>query len=80
MLCRRFPALNPWDWSSYPPLQTAVENGNVFTDRTTDLSQANAAANSYKYSHFSRILPCGGHRLAVRKELHVAATTRMRRV
>ncbi|MGO9337279.1 MAG: ADOP family duplicated permease [Terracidiphilus sp.] len=35
---------------NYPPLSTAVENGNVYYDRTTDLSQANAAATAIKYS------------------------------
>ena len=35
---------------NYPPLSTAVENWNVYSDRTTDMSPSNVAATSITYS------------------------------
>jgi len=35
---------------NYPPLSTAVEPANVFTDQTTDLSPSNVAASSLLYT------------------------------
>ena len=35
---------------NYPPLSTAVESSSVFTDKTTELSPSNAAANSMMYT------------------------------
>ncbi len=44
----------------------------VFTDNTTDLRAANAAAHASDVPHISRIPARGTHRLAVRKEFHLA--------
>ncbi|MGA2987756.1 MAG: ABC transporter permease [Terriglobia bacterium] len=35
---------------NYPPLSTAVESSNVFTDKTTDLNPSNATAEAIKYT------------------------------
>ena len=50
----------------------AASDSNVFTDKTTDLRPSNAAADAIMYQHLSRILPRGGHCLAVGQDFHLA--------
>ncbi len=45
---------------NYPPLSTAVETSNVFSDKTTDLSPSNIAASSFKYTISPEYLHAAG--------------------
>jgi predicted permease len=45
---------------NYPPLSTAVETSNVFTDKTADLTPSNAAANSMAYTMSPEYLHAAG--------------------
>ncbi|HMD98563.1 MAG TPA: ABC transporter permease [Terriglobia bacterium] len=44
------PGLQSVGLINYPPLSTAVESSNVFTDKTADLSPSNVAAEAFKYT------------------------------
>jgi predicted permease len=45
---------------NYPPLSTAVETSNVFSDKATDLSPSNIAASSFKYTISPEYLHAAG--------------------
>jgi predicted permease len=54
---------------NYAPLSTAVETSNVFTDKTTDLSPSNIAANSMKYTISPEYFHAAGTALLAGRDL-----------
>jgi predicted permease len=54
---------------NYPPLSTAVETSNVFSDKTTDLSPSNIAANSMMYTMSPEYFRAAGTALLAGRDL-----------